>query len=75
MRGRVKNIVSGTQAGFIQGRPCGNNIRILRSVAERAIEFDVLVNCVLVDYKGAFDALNCTTLARVLSLFVSVNGL
>ena len=55
------------------GRSCGNNLWILRRVAERAIEFNVHVYCILVDYKGAFDALNRTTLGRVLSLFLSPN--
>ena len=71
VRDRVKEYVSWTQAGFISGRSCGNNLWILRRVAERAIEFNVPVYCALVDYKGAFDALNRTTLARVLSLFLS----
>ena len=35
------------------------------------IEFNVPIYCVLVDYKGAFDALNRTSLGRVLSLFLS----
>ena len=68
---RVKDFVSWTQAGFIRGQSCGNNLWILRRVAERAIEFDTPVYCILVDYKGAFDALNRTTLGRVLSLFLS----
>ena len=71
VRDRLKDYVSCTQAGFIRGRSCGNNLWILRRVAERAIEFNVPVYCVLVDYKGAFDALNRTTLGRVLSLFLS----
>ena len=71
VRGRVKDFVTWTQAGFIQGRSCGNNLWILHRVAEHAIEFDMPVNCALVDYKGAFDALNRTTLAQVLSLFLS----
>ena len=71
VRSRVKDYVSWTQAGFIRGRSCGNNLWILRRVAERAIEFNVPVYCVLVDYKGAFDALNRTSLGRVLSLFLS----
>ena len=68
---RVKDYVTWTQAGFIRGRSCGNNLWILRRVAERAIEYNVPVYCCLVDYKGAFDALNRTSLARVLSLFLS----
>ena len=36
-----------------------------------AAEFNVPVYCALIDYKGAFDALNRTTLGRVLSLFLS----
>ena len=71
VRDRVKNFVSWTQAGFIRGRSCGNNLWILRRVAERAIEFNTPVYCLLVDYKGAFDALNRHSLARVLSLFLS----
>ena len=71
VRDRVKAYVSWTQAGFIRGRSCGNNLWILRRVAERAIEFNVPVYCVLVDYKGAFDALNRTFLGRILSLFLS----
>ena len=63
--------MSWMQAGFIQGRSCGNNLWILRRVAECAIEFNVPVYCILVDYKGAFVALNRTTLGRVLSLFLS----
>ena len=72
-RDRVKNYVTWTQAGFIKGRSCANNLWILRRVAERAIEFHVPVYCALIDYKGAFDALNRTTLGRVLSLFLSPN--
>ena len=68
---RVKQFVTWTQAGFIKGRACANNLWILRRVSERAIEFNVPVYCALVDYKGAFDALNRTTLGRVLSLFLS----
>ena len=71
VRDRVKEFVSWTQAGFIRGRSCSNNLWILRRVAERSIEFNVPVYCALVDYKGAFDALNRTTLGRVLSLFLS----
>ena len=71
VRKSVKDYVSWTQAGFIRGRSCGNNLWILRRVAERAIEFNVPVYCALVDYKGAFDALNRTSLGRVLSLFLS----
>ena len=71
VRDRVKEFVTWSQAGFIKGRSCGNNLWILRRVAERAIEFNVPVYCALVDYKGAFDALNRTTLGRVLSLFLS----
>ncbi len=71
VRDRVKAFVSWTQAGFIRGRSCANNLWILRRVAERAIEFNVPVYCALVDYKGAFDALNRTTLGRVLGLFLS----
>ena len=70
VRDRVKEFVSWTQAGFIRGRSCSNNLWILRRVAERSIEFNVPVYCALVDYKGAFDALNRTTLGRVLSLFL-----
>ena len=68
---RVKAFVSWSQAGFIRGRSCNNNLWILRRVAERAIEFNTPVYCVFVDYKGAFDALNRTTLGRVLGLFLS----
>ena len=68
---RVKEFVSWTQSGFIRGRSCSNNLWILRRVAERAIEFNTPVYCALVDYKGAFDALNRTTLGRVLALFLS----
>ena len=71
VRNRVKDFVTCTQAGFIRGRSCGNNLWILRRVAERSIEFNVPVYCVLVDYKGAFDALNRTELARILSLFLT----
>jgi len=71
VRSRVKEFVSWTQAGFIKGRSCANNLWILRRVAERSIEFNVPVYCALVDYKGAFDALNRTTLGRVLGLFLS----
>ena len=71
VRDRVKAFVSWTQAGFIRGRSCANNLWILRRVAERAVEFKVPVFCALVDYKGAFDALNRTTLGRVLNLFLS----
>ena len=71
VRDRVKSFVSWTQAGFIRGRSCGNNLWILRRVVERAIEFNTPVYCVFVDYKGAFDALNRTTLGRVLGLFLS----
>ena len=70
VRDRVKAYVTWTQAGFIKGRSCANNLWILRRVAERAIEFNVPVYCALVDYKGAFDALNRTTLGRVLTLFL-----
>ena len=55
---------------FIRWRSCGNNLWILRRVAERAIEFNTPVYCALVDYKGAFDALNRTTLGRILALFL-----
>jgi hypothetical protein len=68
---RIKEFVSWTQSGFIRGRSCSNNLWILRRIAERAIEFNVPVYCALVDYKGAFDALNRTTLGRVLALFLS----
>lgn len=68
---RVKNFVSWTQAGFIRGRSCANNLWVLRRVAERAIEFNVPVYCALIDYKGAFDSINRTTLGRVLGLFLS----
>ena len=68
---RVKEFVSWMQAGFIRGRSCANNLWILRRVAERSIEFKVPVYCALVDYKGAFDALNRTTLGRALNLFLS----
>ena len=71
VRDRVKDFVSWTQAGFIRGRSCGNNLWILRRVSERAIEFNTPVYCLLIDYKGAFDALNRTTLSRILSLFLS----
>ena len=71
VRDRVKAFVSWTQSGFIRGRSCGNNLWILRRVAERAIEFNTPIYCALVDYKGAFDALNRTTLGRVLGLFLS----
>ena len=71
VRGRVKSFVSWTQAGFIRGRSCSNNLWILRRVIERAIEFNTPVYCIFVDYKGAFDALNRTTLGRILALFLS----
>ena len=70
VRDRVKEFVSWTQAGFIKGRSCANNLWILRRVTERSIEFNVPVYCALIDYKGAFDALNRTTLGRVLGLFL-----
>ena len=70
VRDRVREYVTWTQAGFIRGRSCANNLWILRRVSERAVEFKVPVYCALVDYKGAFDALNRTTLGRVLSLFL-----
>ena len=38
VRSRVKEFVSWTQAGFIKGRSCANNLWILRRVAERSIE-------------------------------------
>ena len=59
------DLVSWTQAGFIRDRSCGNNLWILRRVFERAVEFNTPVYCLLVDYKGAFDALNHTTLSQV----------
>ena len=62
VRDRVKEFVFWTQTGFIHGRSCGNNLWILRRVAERAIEFNIPIYCALVDYKGAFDALNHTTI-------------
>ena len=71
VRDRVKDFVTWTQCGFIRGRSCGNNLWILRRVSERAIEFNVPVYCLLVDYKGAFDAINRTTLGRILALFLS----
>ena len=70
VRERVKDFVSWTQAGFISGRSCGNTLWLLRHVSERAIEYNTPVYCLLVDYKGAFDALNRTTLSRILSLFL-----
>ena len=71
VRDRVKEFVSWTQSGFLRGRSCGNNLWILRRVVERSIEFNTPVYCVFVDYKGAFDALNRTSLGRVLGLFLS----
>ena len=68
---RVKDFVTWTQCGFIGGRSCGNNLWILRRVAEKAVEFNTPVFCVLVDYKGAFDAINRTTLGRILALFLT----
>ena len=73
VRNRVKEFVSWTQAGFIKGRSCNNNLLVLRHVSECTIEFNVPVYCALVDYKGAFYALNRTTLGRVLGLFLSPN--
>ena len=73
VRDRVKEFVSWTQAGFIKGRSCSNNLWLIRRVSERAIEFNIPIYCALVDYKGAFDALNRTTLGRVLGLFLSPN--
>ena len=73
VRTKIKEFVSWTQAGFIQGRSCSNNLWIIRRVCERAIEFHVPVYCALVDYKGAFDALNRSTLGTVLGLFLSPN--
>ena len=73
VRGRVKEFVLWTQAGFIKGRSCSNNLWLISRVSERAIKFNVPVYCALVDYKGAFDALNRTTLGRVLHLFFSPN--
>ena len=64
VRDRVKEYVTWTQAGFIKGRSCANNLWILRRVAERAIEFNVPVYCALVDYKRAFDALIAPRLAE-----------
>ena len=69
VRESVKEFVSQTQAGFIRGRSCANKLWISRRVAERAIE-NVPVYCALIDYKGAFDSLNRTTLGRVLGLFL-----
>ena len=43
VRDRVKEFVSWTQAGFIKGRSCANNLWLIRRVAERAIEFNVPV--------------------------------
>ena len=40
---RVKAFTSWSQAGFIRGRSCNNNLWILRRVAERAIEFNTPV--------------------------------
>ena len=71
VRNRIKEFVSWTQSGFLRGRSCGNNLWILRHVIERAIEFNTPVYCVFVDYKGAFNALNRTSLGRVLGLFLS----
>jgi len=70
-RDRVKEFVTWTQARFIRGWSCANNLWILRRVVERSIEFKVPLYCALIDYKGALDALNRTTLARVLGLFLS----
>ena len=42
----------------------------MRRVAERSIEFNIPVYCPHIDYKGAFDALNRTTLGRILGLFL-----
>ena len=43
LRDRVKEFVTWTQAGFIKGRSCINNIWIMRRVAERSIEFNTPV--------------------------------
>ena len=43
----------------------------MHRVVERAVEFNVPVYCALTHYKGAFNALNRTTLGRVLGLFLS----
>ena len=63
---RVKDFVTWTQAGFIRGRSCSNQLWTLRRVAERSIEFNVPIYCGLVDYKSAFDALNRTIHESVL---------
>ena len=68
---RVREFVGWTWAGFVRGRSCAGNLWMLRRVAERSIEFGVPVYCALVDCGGAFDALNRTTLGRVLNLFLS----
>ena len=73
VRTKIKEFVSWTQAGFIQGQSCSNNLWIIRRVCERAIEFHVPVYCALVEYKSAFDALNRSTLGTVLGLFLSPN--
>ena len=62
VRDRVKEFVSWTQAGFIKGRSCSNNLLLIRRVSERAIEFNIPIYCALVDY---------ITLGRVLDLFLS----
>ena len=71
VRDRVKEFVSWTQAGFIKVQSCSNNLWLISRVLERPIEFNIPIYCALVDYKSAFDALNRTTLGRVLVLFIS----
>ena len=59
------------RSAVLYGPVCGINLWVLRRVAERVIEFNAPVYCVLVDYKGVFDAINRTALGRILALFLS----
>jgi hypothetical protein len=62
----INKILRKNQAGFRQGRGCTEQVHILRRIIEGAINKNIEVYIVFVDFKKAFDSLNRSTMFSIL---------
>jgi hypothetical protein len=66
IRDPIEQILRRNQAGFRQGRGCTEQVHILRRLIEGAIDKNLDIYAVFIDFKKAFDSLRRSTMFSIL---------
>ena len=57
------------QTGYVKGRYIGQNVRLILELMKVAEIENILGIALLIDFKNAFDTVNCNFLSRTLQMF------